>query len=196
MKKVRLKDIASIRIGYAFRRGVKHDPDGSLGFVQMKDINEYNQVDWIDIYRVEIENVKLEHLLKKNDILFRSRGVSNTAALITIDFNEQMGDCVASEGLTVIRLRSERVIAGYVAWYINQPQGQYQLKRLAKGSSLLAVSNTELGELKIDLPPPEIQLKIAAVAALSIREKQLLDQLTLKRQLYISAALDHQIQVH
>jgi len=192
MEKVKLKEIASIRIGYAFRRSVERDPDGSIGVIQMKDINEYNQLDWRDVYQVNIEHLKPEYLLKKDDILFRSRGVSHTAALVT----EDGGPWVASEGLTVIRLEPARAIAGYVAWYINQPQGQYQLKRLAKGSSLLAVSNTELGELKIDLPPPEIQRKIAAVAALSVREKQLLDQLTLKRQLYISAALDHQIQVH
>ncbi|MBW4647879.1 MAG: restriction endonuclease subunit S [Kastovskya adunca ATA6-11-RM4] len=187
MTQVKLRDIASIRIGYAFRSSVERDPNGTVGVIQMKDIDQYNQLELSDVYRVQIEDLKPEHLLKKDDILFRSKGVSNTAALVSQD----VGQCVASELLTVIRVK--KAIAGYIAWYINQPYGQYQIKRFSKGSSLLSVSNTELGELKIELPPLERQQLIAEVAVLSQREQQIMDKLTRKRQVYTNAVLMKQV---
>ncbi len=189
MTQVKLRDVASIRIGYAFRSSVERDPNGTVGVIQMKDIDQYNQLDLSDVYRVQIEDLKPEHLLKKDDILFRSKGVSNTAALVSQD----VGQCVASELLTVIRMKSKKAIAGYIAWYINQPYGQYQIKRFSKGSSLLSVSNTELGELKIELPPLEKQQLIAEVATLSQREQQIMDELTRKRRVYTNAVLMKQV---
>ena len=188
MSTVKLKEIASLNIGYPFRTSVDRDPQGTLGVIQMKDITEYNQIDLSDVYRVRIKNLSKRHLLQQGDILFRAKGVSNTATLITQD----IGDCVASAHLTVIRVNTSKVDPAYVVWYINHPHGQYKLSRFSKGTSLQMVSNAELGELKLDLPPLEKQSAIAKIATLSQREQEFIAKLAQKRQEYIDLVLMQQ----
>ena len=191
MSKVKLKEIASIRTGYAFRGKVERDLGGTVGVVQMKDIDNYNRLDLNDMYKVQIEDLDKWHLLRQNDILFRSRGVSNTAALV----EREVGQTVASAPLTVIRVKSRQANPAYVTWYINQPQGQEQIKRLSEGTSLLMVSKSALETLEIDLPPLDKQRAIVKVAALSQREQQLIDELGRKRKAFVDGILMRQAKV-
>jgi restriction endonuclease S subunit len=188
MSKVKLKDIASIRTGYAFRGKVERDLVGTVGVIQMKDIDNYNCLDLNDMYNVQIEDLDKRHLLKQNDILFRSRGVSNTATLV----DREVGQAVASAPLTVIHVKSRQANPAYVTWYVNQPQGQEQIKRLSEGTSLLMVSKSALETLEIDLPPLDKQKAIAEVAELSQREQQLIDELGRKRKAFVDAILMRQ----
>jgi restriction endonuclease S subunit len=188
MSKVKLKDIVSIRTGYAFRGKVERDPGGTVGVIQMKDIDNYNCLDLNDVYKVQIEDLDKRHLLRQNDILFRSRGVSNTAALV----EPEVGQTVASAPLTVIRVKSRQANPAYVTWYINQPQGQEQIKRLSEGTSLLMVSKAALEILEIDLPPLDKQKAIVEMAALSQREQQLMNNLARKRKAFVDAVLIRQ----
>lgn len=188
MSKVKLKDIASIRTGYAFRGKVERDLGGTVGVIQMKDIDNYNCLDLNDMYKVQIEDLDKRHLLRRNDILFRSRGVSNTAALV----DQEVGQAVASAPLTVIRVKSRQTNPAYVTWYINQPQGQEQIKRLSEGTSLLMVSKSALETLDLNLPPLDKQRAIVEVAALSQREQQLIDKLGQKRKAFVDAVLIQQ----
>ena len=191
MSKVKLKEIASIRTGYAFRGKVERDLGGTVGVVQMKDIDNYNRLDLNDMYKVQIEDLDKQHLLRRNDILFRSRGVSNTAALV----EREVGQTVASAPLTVIRVKSRQANPAYVTWYINQSQGQEQVKRLSEGTSLLMVSKSALETLEIDLPPLDKQKAIVEVAALSQREQQLIDELGRKRKAFVDGILMRQAKV-
>lgn len=188
MSKVKLKDITSIRTGYAFRGKVERDLGGTVGVIQMKDIDSYNCLALNDMYKVQIEDLDKRHLLRQNDILFRSRGVSNTAALV----EQEVGQAVASAPLTVIRVKPRQANPAYVTWYINQPQGQEQIKRLSEGTSLLMVSKSALETLEIDLPPLDKQKAIVEMAALSQREQQLIDELGRKRKAFIDAVLMRQ----
>jgi restriction endonuclease S subunit len=187
-KLIKLREIASIRIGYPFRGSLERDPEGTVGVVQMKDINKYNKLDLSELYKVQIEDLNEQHWLRRGDILFRSKGVSNTAALVEQDLKQ----VVASSHLTVIRINSRSVDPGYVVWYINHPYGQSQIKRFSQGTSLQMVTNSELGEVKIDLPSLKEQKLIAEVAALSCREQQIMEELTQKRKIYIDAVLMRQ----
>jgi restriction endonuclease S subunit len=185
MTKAKLREIASIRTGYPFRSKIERNPDGTVGVIQMKDIDEYNHLELSDVYKVQLEDFSEEHLLRQYDILFRSRGVSNTAALVA----EKIESFVAATPLIVIRVRSRKVVPGYLTWYLNQPCGQYQISRLSEGSSLLMVSKSALETLEIDLPPLETQKAIAEIAVLSQREQEIMNELAQKRKAYINAVL-------
>lgn len=190
MNKVKLTEIAVIRTGYPFRAKVERDPKGTIAVIQMKDIDAYNRLDLSDVYKVRIKDLNQQYLLQRNDILFRSRGVSNTAALVT----EAMKSSLASAPLMVIRIKSRKVEPAYVAWYLNHPYGQHQISRLSEGTSLLMVNKLALEQLEIDLPPLDTQTTIAEIAALDQREQQIMDQLTQKRRAYIGAVLMQQAQ--
>lgn len=183
--KIKLGEIASIRTGFAFRTKVERDPEGMVGVVQMKDLNTYNQLDLSDIYKVQVGEVDDRHFLQPNDILFRSRGVSNTASLI----REDLKRFVAAAPLTLIRVTEGKAVPAYVCWFINHPHGQSQISRFSKGTSQQLVNNSDLGELEIDLPPIDKQRAIAELADLGQQEQRLMVDLAEKRRFLIDTVL-------
>ncbi|MBD2302221.1 restriction endonuclease subunit S [Nostoc sp. FACHB-190] len=184
-QEVKLGKIASIYMGYPFRTRVERDPEGTVGVIQMKDIDDYNRLNLTDVYKLQLEDLSEKHLLKQNDLLFRSRGVTNTTALVT----EKIEPYVAASPLIVIRAKSSHVNPAYLAWYLNHPYGQKQINRFAEGTSQRMVSKLALAELVIDLPPLAIQEAIVQVAELNQREQQLMQELAQKRKVYIDAVL-------
>lgn len=190
--RVRLEKIASIRMGYPVRTKVERDPNGTISIIQMKDIDKYNRLDSSDIYIVQMEDSMKKHFLAENDILFRSRGVSTTAALVP----KELENSIAAAPLTVIRVKSnysKKVDPAYLAWYINQPRTQQQLSRLAAGTSLLHINLSALTDLEVDIPPINKQKLIVEIAALSQREQQIMEELARKRQAYIEGILIKQV---
>jgi restriction endonuclease S subunit len=185
MKK-KLEEIASINTGYPFRTKIERDSEGTVGVIQMKDIDGYNRLDLSDVYKVKLEeDLSAKHLLQQHDVLFRSRGVTNTTALVT----EKIQPYVAASPLIIIRVKSSHVNPAYLVWYLNHPLGQKQINRVAEGTSQLMVSKSALAEIVIDLPPLATQKVIAEIAALSQREQQLMEELAQKRKLYMDAVL-------
>lgn len=183
---VKLGEIASINTGYPFRTKIERDPEGTVGVIQMKDIDGYNRLDLSDVYKVKLEeDLSEKHLLQQHDVLFRSRGVTNTTALVT----EKIQPYVAASPLIIIRVKSSHVKPAYLVWYLNHPLGQKQINRVAGGTSQLMVSKSALAEIVIDLPPLATQKVIAEIAALSQREQQLMEELAQKRKLYMDAVL-------
>ncbi|WP_413176489.1 restriction endonuclease subunit S [Anabaena azotica] len=184
MKK-KLGEIASINTGYPFRTKIERDPEGTIGVIQMKDIDEYNRLDLSDVYKVQLEDLSEKHLLQQHDLLFRSRGVTNTTALVT----EKIEPYVAASPLMIIRVKSSYVYPAYLVWYLNHPLGQRQINRVAEGTSQLMVSKSALAEIVIDLPLLATQKVIAEIAALSEREQQIMEEIARKRKLYMDAVL-------
>jgi restriction endonuclease S subunit len=182
---VQLKKIVSIQTGYPFRGKFERDPTGNVAVVQMKDINDYSCIEFEDLYRVQVEDLSQKHLLQPHDILFRSRGVTNTAALVP----EVLGKTIAAAPLTVIRVKSVKVEPAYLVWYLNHPQGQARLSSLAQGTSLAMVNKADLADLVVELPALGTQKEIAALAALGQQEQQLLEELRQKRKVYMDGLL-------
>lgn len=193
--KVHLKDVATVRLGYPFRTRVERDPNGTVGVIQMKDIDGYNRIDLNDVYKLQIEDLEEWHLLQANDILFRSRGVSNTAAFVdeSLEQTEEIKQFVASAPLMVIEANNNVIDPFYLLWYINHPHGQRQMSRLAKGTNQQMVSKAALETMEVELPGLEKQRIISKVAALSQQEQELLKELTEKRKAYIDAVLLQQV---
>lgn len=89
--RVHLRDIASIRLGYPFRTRIERDPHGEIGVIQMKDIGDRNQINLSDVYQVQIDGLEKWHLLEPHNILFRSKEVFNTAALVNGSIRQSKG---------------------------------------------------------------------------------------------------------
>lgn len=186
----KLGKIATIRSGVTMRGAVKPVVGGQFGLVQMKDLTGQNCLDLATVYRIAGDEIGTPFLLKPGDILFRSRGVTNTA----VHLGDIPADLVASSPLTIIRVTSVRVDAAYVAWYLNHTAGQRQLKRYAMGTSLLSISVADLRQMKVPLPELTTQQKIVALAALVQQEQQLMAQIAHKRSQYWRTVLGNCIQ--
>jgi hypothetical protein len=182
--KVALQKIASIQIGYSFRGRLDAASTGSVAVIQMKDLVD-DQVDLSGLLRVDMGQPKIHHLVRVGDLIFRSRGVTSTCAILLGD----PGETIVAAPLFRIRVNDDLVLSKYLNWYINQPPAQAYLASHAKGTAQKMISKDVLEGLEIVVPSLERQKAIITLAALAGEEQNLMKKLTEKRMQHISAKL-------
>lgn len=180
---MRLGELAEVQMGYPFRSRLEHDPQGDVAVIQMKDIDDANLLHAEETIRVALPKGKTHHLLRAGDLLFRSRGRSNGAALVA----EGVGPAVLAAPMLLIR--PHKVLPAYLCWYINAPATQEQLAALAAGTSVRMISAEALKTLDLPLPPLAAQQRIAQAAALAEKEQTLLARIATLRQRLITRTL-------
>lgn len=171
-----LGELAEVQMGYPFRSRLEHDPQGDVAVIQMKDIDDANLLHAEEAIRVALPKGKTHHLLRAGDLLFRSRGRSNGAALVA----EGIGPAVLAAPMLLIR--PHNVLPAYLCWYINAPATQAQLAALAEGTSVRMISAEALKSLSIPVPPLDAQRRIAEAATLAEQEQTLLARIATLRQ--------------
>ena len=82
--KTKLKNLASVQMGYSFRSRLEPEQTGNIAVIQMKDLTEDNLVDHQSLVLIELNDFKEHHKVELNDLVFRSRGQTNTAALVDV----------------------------------------------------------------------------------------------------------------
>jgi excinuclease UvrABC nuclease subunit len=158
---------------------------GEIAVIQMKDLTDRNRVDCSGLMRIDMEKVKEHHLVRAGDLVFRSRGLVTTSAILTDD----PGMAVVAAPLLRIRVTRESVLPGYLNWFINQWPAQSFLASHAKGTVQQMIGKDALEKLEIVVPPLERQKTIVETAELAEQEQALMKKLTEKRKQYISACL-------
>ena len=171
-----LGELAEVQMGYPFRSRLEHDPQGDVAVIQMKDIDDANLLHAEEAIRVALPKGKTHHLLRAGDLLFRSRGRSNGAALVA----EGIDPAVLAAPMLLIR--PHKVLPAYLCWYINAPATQTQLAALAEGTSVRMISAEALKSLPIPVPPLDAQRRIAEAAAMAEQEQTLLARIATLRQ--------------
>lgn len=179
-----LENIARVRSGYSFRGGIEEVPDGAFRVVQIKDVREGEPVTAEALARTNLRDAKTDHLLCRGDVLFVARGSRKQAVLIDRElpntiFGSQFFACEPGEKVDPV----------YLAWYLNQRPAQRYFEGTAVGSNVRIVTKESLERLPVALPPLEKQRKIAEVYMLTLRERRLVEEIRLKREQLIEAAL-------
>jgi hypothetical protein len=165
--KVKLADVAAIRSGYQFRGKVEPDPEGNVRVVQMKDITEDRGVRTDDLTPVQLARFE-PHLLSPGDVLFVSRGYRLVAAPVgAIPENT-----IASGQLYVLR-PEKNVLPGFLAWAINQPEFQTEMRSLVRGSHIPLITKSDFAERTISVPPLPVQQMVVRLAEQHDREREL-----------------------
>lgn len=170
-----LGQLADVQMGYPFRSRLMHDPVGNIAVVQMKDIDDANQLREDEAIQVTLPIGKEHHLLQPGDLLFRSRGRSNGAALVIHGIRPS----VLSAPMLLIRPHG--VLPEYLCWFINAPATQSLLAALSEGTSVRMISAEALKALDVPVPPPSRQARIVEIAALAEREQTLLSEIAGQR---------------
>lgn len=183
--KVKLKEIASIQMGYSFRMRLESMDTGKVAVIQMKDLTDQNRVDCSSLARIDMEMPKPHHLVKPNDLIFRSRGLSSTSAILEDD----PGVAVIAAPLIRIRVSDKKVLPTYLNWFISQTPAQAFLASHARGTTQRMIGKEALEELEISLPSLERQVIIARIAALAADERRIMKRIADKQNQYISARL-------
>lgn len=181
-----IKELAEIQMGYAFRSRLDISPCGNVSVIQMKDLHDDNTVHCDALVKVDMKSIKENHLAQKGDLIFRSRSLTTTSAILL----EDPGRAIVAAPLLRIRVKNpDLVLPGYLNWYINQEDAQRFLSSRTEGTLQKMISKQALEELDVSVPTVEKQKNIVALAALSDREQVLLHKLANKRQYYISTKL-------
>lgn len=170
--RVVLAAIAEVRMGYSFRSRLETDADGDVVVIQMKDVDDANLLHPEGLARIRMPELKDRHLVQEGDLLFRSRGVTNSAALV----GEGLGRAVLAAPMLLIRPKSEVVEPAYLQWFINHPATQAVLAVQAAGTAVKMLGKGVLDGLEVVLPPFERQHLIVEVAQLASREAAILER--------------------
>ena len=182
---VMLVDIAEVRMGYSFRSRLEVDAEGDVAVIQMKDIDDANLLHPEGLARIQMPDLKDRHLVQEGDLLFRSRGVTNSAALVGGD----LGRAVLAAPMLLIRPKAEIVEPAYLQWFINHPATQAVLAGQAAGTAVKMIGKGVLDGLAVALPPLERQRVFVEIAQLASREAALLEELRGRRKALLEGIL-------
>lgn len=183
--KITLGKIASVQAGYSFRSRLESMNSGAVAVIQMKDLTSANLVCCDELVRVDMEVPKEHHLVRTGDLVFRSRGLTSSSALLADD----PGIAVVAAPLLRVRVVSRRIMPEYLNWFISQLPAQVFLTSHAKGTAQKMISKETLESLEVFVPQLERQKAIVTLAALAEQEQGLMKRLAEKRNQYISTTL-------
>ncbi|MBN1195934.1 MAG: restriction endonuclease subunit S [Candidatus Aminicenantes bacterium] len=183
----KLKIFATVRAGYSFREGIGQSPVGEIAVIQMRDLDPATRaVDFRKMSRTSIPNLGERNLVRKGDLIFRTRGETVNSSFVKND----PGRCVVAAPLLHIRVeRLDWVMPEYLNWFISQPQAQAYFHAQATGSSQKVINKRILESLTVSIPDLETQRRIVDIADLSLRESFLLNKLAEKKSKYVSGVL-------
>jgi hypothetical protein len=141
----------------------------------MKDIDTPTLTRVDDAIRVTLADANDQHLIRQGDLIFRSRGSRNLAALI----GAPMSDVVLAAPM--LRIRAHAVAPAYLQWFINLQATQAILGARAEGTSVQMISKSELEDLEIPVPNAAHQQLIVEAAELMQREQSLASEIATQR---------------
>jgi len=174
-------------MGYSFRTRLESLETGTVSVIQMKDLTDQNRVDSKALALIDMETPKEHHLVKPGDLIFRSRGLVNTSAVLLAD----PGTAVVAAPLLRIRVNDREIIPEYLNWFINQKPAQTFFTSQAKGTAQRMISKEALEGLEVFFPSLNRQRAIVSLASLAEEEQNIMKELAEKRRQYVSTALIH-----
>ena len=172
-------------MGYSFRSRLETDAEGDVAVIQMKDIDDTNLLHPEGLARIQMPDLKDRHLVQERDLLFRSRGMTNSAALA----GGGLGRAVLAAPMLLIRPKTEIVEPAYLQWFINHPATQAVLSGQAAGTAVKMIGKSVLDGLVVALPPLDRQRLIVEIAQLASREAALLQELRERRKALLEGIL-------
>ncbi len=174
MKKIELKNIAKIRLGYTFRERIEVIPNGNLAVIQQKDLSDFNPV------KIDGSKIPLSHLLEKGEVLLSNRGIFRS---ILFDKSEKT---IVSNAFFVITLIDESILPEYLSLYLNSNLGQKEMMSKREITTIPALTISHIEQLKIPIVSLEKQKKLIEFAKLQKAEYNIIQRLSVLREQYLN----------
>ncbi|WP_076367758.1 restriction endonuclease subunit S domain-containing protein [Phaeovulum vinaykumarii] len=183
---MRLADLSEIHSGYTARGRLDPVLEGGVPVLQLRDVDASGTELGSDLKRYDLGALSERYFVTGGEVVFRSRGEPNVAAAIQDPLPEPVAVIVP---LVIIRPDRDRILPGYLAWAINQPDAQRRLGLEAQGTGLRMIPMPALENLEIAVPDLSTQKRVVELSALARREGQLLRQLAARKDDLVSAIL-------
>lgn len=181
----KMNEIAEIRSGYLFRCRLENDPEGNIKVIQLKDVGR-DRLSIEDCITIKKEFVGDVPFIEQGDILFKAKSSRHESAV----FDLKLEDAIPTNNLFVIRPKKDVVNSKFISSYINSKHAQQYFEKVAGGSRIPVVNMKSLGELKIPIPPIEVQKKVVELIELYQEEEELVDRIKGKRRELIGSVFD------
>jgi hypothetical protein len=188
-----LAAICSIQSGFTARGRLEPSEHGNVLALQLRDILPTDKIEADNLTRIHLNSALDKYLVRSGDVVFRSRGERTTAAVVDASFS---GEALAVLPLMILRPNTNLLSGAYLAWAINQEPAQRYFLEMSQGTNLRMVSRAALEELEVAVPELDVQAQILRIDALAERERELAEQLTLKRHELIHRVLVERAQGH
>ncbi len=176
---MRLGELCEIHSGYTARGRLEAMPSEGMLAIQLRDLGHGEALNGNTLERYDLPKLADRYLVHGGEVVFKSRGEPNTAAVVEGKLKEKIAVMLP---LLILRPDTTRLFSGYLAWAINQNDAQRKLGAEAQGTSLRMISKATLESLDIPVPDLETQHRIATLDALSKKEGRLLRDLATSRE--------------
>ena len=130
-KKVTLKDIAIMQSGIY----MKTDSQGEVRYLQVKDVNSENKLDYTQIATVINTGINDKHWLKNGDLLFAAKGGSNYC----IQYEGTERSTIASSSFIIIRPVISNRLPEFLCCFLNTSSILGMLKNAAVGTGIQVI---------------------------------------------------------
>lgn len=160
-----LNDITkSINIGINPRKFFKLNPDNAKGFYVtvrelngLKGVKQYDKTDLISLEAVNIINQRAN--IEIDDILFSNTGTVGKLALVI----EEALNWGVNEGIYIIKPKKNIIISKFLYYFLDSELAYRDYSKKFTGSTLKHITQKALADIKIPVPPIEVQREIVRI---------------------------------
>lgn len=189
-----LRELAKdLQVGYQPREAVKPDPNGTHWLIQMRDLHDDGTIERKTLARFVPERAPEPYVVRNGDVLLQVRGMAHRAGVVR-DLPE---NTLASNHFYIMHPDTSRLLPEYLVWFINQPLAQSHLLKGTQGAgNVTVVPRAVFENLEVPVPPLAVQEHIVSLDRLCWRERELTEQLQVKRAQWVHALCMQAAQSH
>lgn len=189
------KNISKIITGHVFRSKIPYNTDGNLNLLNMDAISTAGivHISEEDIKKIQLSDIKPEEIIMPGDILFKAKGLNNTAVLIdSIPLNTTV-----TASCHIIRVTDRKFLPEYVCSWLNSAMAKIHFSKgtgQATGVTIANVSKATLESLEIPLIPLKNQKLISNIEECAKQEKELSIKIADNKNLLYRAIIEKELQ--
>jgi len=181
LMKTKLSKVAEIRPGHPFRGTVISSPLAPTHAVQVRDVNEYGEIETDNLITTELKGRKQPDFLKEGDILFVAKGAKYFSTYV----RQVPEQSVCSPHFFIVRIQpqyADKVLAEFINWQLNQSFAQRYFINSAEGTLYVSIRRKILEDTPITVPRLVTQQHIVSLHRAAVTEQKVLQQLIVNRQ--------------
>lgn len=168
------KNISNIITGHVFRSKIPYNTGGNINLLNMDAISTAGtvRISEEDIKKIQLDDIKPEEIIMPGDILFKAKGLNNTAVLI----DSIPPNTTVTASCHIIRVVDKNFLPEYVCSWLNSAAAKKHFSKgagQATGLTIANVSKATLESLEIPLIPLKNQKLISEIEECSKQEKEL-----------------------
>ncbi len=191
----RFKNISTIITGHVFRSKIPYNAGGNINLLNMDAISTAGtvRISEEDIKKIQLDNIKPEEIIMPGDILFKAKGLNNTAVLI----GSIPSNTTVTASCHIIRVTNKNFLPEYVCSWLNSAVAKNHFSKgagQATGVTIANVSKATLETLEIPLLPLKNQKLISEIEECSKQEKELLLKIAEKKEILNRAIIEKELQ--